>query len=391
MPNDAGVRGPSMADVAARMNPDAFKQNLMADIVQQFNTLQAQGAMGNAQPLPSISPVQTQSPLQPAPQPSSYQAATPPAPPQAPYQAPAAPQGEPVGQPSEQLIHGKYKTMPEADRGVSNLLQYASALADRNRTLEAQFAQMQAAPAYPMQYAQPTPLVPGSSPGALPRVNPALRTPLQPVDWAASGAVKQVADAYGVEPGPLADLARTIQEQTIAATQQTLQAELAPLYAQTQAQYAQAQAEAVMRQRSPEAFQYGQEMNIFMQADPVVKNTFDSLTGIGNYLGAMEYVWSTFKNHVAVAAQQNLQSQALDADVIRLAQRAQAGMSPSQPGTPSHAIDPNARGADPQMLEDLAARARAGDHTAKQQYIAATFGEALKRDPLFNVTFGPRQ
>jgi hypothetical protein len=377
-----------MADVAARMDPAAFKQNLMADIVQQFNTLQAQGAMGNAQPLQPIYPAGVQP--QAAPQSYPYQAATSPAIPQPPYQAPAAPQGEPVGQPFEQLIHGKYKTMQDADRGVSNLLQYASALADRNRTLETQFQQMQA-PAYPMPPTLTTPLVPGSSPGALSRVNPAARTPLQPVDWAASGAVKQVADAYGMEPGPLADLARTIQEQTIAATQQAVQAELAPLYAQTQAQYAQAQAEAAMRQRSPDAFKYAQEMNIFMQADPVVKSTFDSLAGIGNYLGAMEYVWSTFRNHVAVAAQQNLQSQALDADAIRLAQRAQAGMSPSQPGTPSHAIDPNARGLDPQVLEDLSARARAGDHTAKQQYIAATFGEALKRDPLFNVTFGQRQ
>ncbi len=379
---------PSPMEVAATMNKRQAHQNIVADITQQFNELAAQGQMGaGTQPLPMPGQPVQQMQAPPAPPPPSqpqYQpAVTPPAPPQTP-QAPPAMQ-EPVDQTSG-LIHGKYKTMPDADKGYFNLLNYATAAVDRARALEAQLAQVQAPSAYPTHYGPPQPLVPGSPPGTAPRVNPVERYPAAPVvDWSQSGTVKQVASSMGLEDSaPLAQFANEIAIQAAAAARQAAQAEFAPIKAQQDA-------ESAMRQQHPDAFNYVGEMQVFLQSDPTVAQEFNQLLQQGQPLSAMKYVWAEFRANAYTQAQNNLQTQAADATLQRNAAMAHAGMSPSQPGTPVQAADPRITGSNPEVVAELAKQKLAGNYQAGQAFTAATFGEMLKNDPLYEATFGPRR
>lgn len=274
--------------------------------------------------------------------------------------------------------------MSAADQGYSNLLQYASAAMDRVSALEAELTRLQTVAA-PQPWSPTPPLVPGNSPGAAPRVNPAERYPLPSVDWTQNGTVKQVASSMGLEDSaPLAQFAREIAEQSAAAARQAAAAEYAPIRAQQEAELA-------MRRDAPEAFNYAGEMQVFLQSTPSVAQEFTNLMQGGNYLSALKYAWAEFRAQAQVAAHQNLQTQAADATVQRNAAMAHAGMSPSQPGTPVQAADPSVAGVDPAVVAELARRKLGGDYQAGQAFTHATIGELLKKDPLYEATFGPRR
>lgn len=275
-------------------------------------------------------------------------------------------QGNVTGASNTPRYANKFDTAEDMEQGYYQLLNFASEL---NRQLHTQQP-----PIMQMPENTPTPLmIPGSSPGSEPRVNPGARTP---VDWKSNGAVVKFADKSAMPADDVAEFAQSIADTAISGVEQTVQQTLAPL----QAQIAMDAADRHMAQRYPEYTRFAPEMVLYLQsADPTVQGTFAEMMRKSLYVGASEYLWAMFRSARQTAAHGQLVAQSQLAEGTRQTARANAAVSPSSPGTPIHAALGQDLGPDPQVLSNLREGARNGDGRAAAELRRLTFGRLAEQ------------
>jgi hypothetical protein len=335
-------------------HPQELRAKVAEGIRQQINQGIESGDIVGVEPLPD--------PSQSAAPPAAPEGAPAPTPPTgSESQEPAKPEE----QPSEQVF-GKYKDMTEAEKGYWNMVTQSKVIADENTRLREQLTQ--AALSQPQVQPVQATTVPGSLPGADPRVNPVGR------DYERERAVKELSESLSIEP----HLAERLMPATPAidpnAMQETLRQIVREEVAPVQAQVQQAQAGAVIQQRHPDMVNFQPEIELFIQtADPVTQQTVKDLMGSGNYTGAMDYAILAYRQANAAQNQTQIQNQVEVDEAARTGARAAAAMPASSPGTPVHAADPDAVGPDPKYIQQLAEAARGGDRDAHTEYLRQTF------------------
>ena len=346
------IPSPSPLELAALRSSHDYRDALKADIMADKTAEMQREAVQNGQIL--LQPVQQSQ------QPQT--AVTPPA--GQPGPTPEQTQGNVEQAPNTRLYANKFETPEKMEEGYYQLLNFASQLNRQLNAAQPHVPEMVDTPQFPQ-------MIPGSSPGAAPRVNPGARTP---VDWKSNGAVVKLADKLAAQPEDLSEFAQAVTDHALQSVDQRVQQELAPL----QTQMAMDAADRLMSQRYPEYTRFAPEMVMYLQiADPIVQGTFRDLLSRGAYVAASEYAWTMFQRQTQTLAHGQIVAESQIAEGNRQTARANAAVSPSSPGTPIHAAIGRDLGPDPQTLDNLRERARAGDQYAAIQLRRETFGRLM--------------
>lgn len=280
---------------------------------------------------------------------------------------------EPGKTDKEPQYAGKYKTVPELEKGYAEILGYSSTLSKENKQMREQLARF--TQGQPLPGTVQGPQVPGSSPGTAQGVYPPQRSH---VDWRKDDAVTRLAENSGIDPTYIADFAEKIASKVIETAEEAaaarVQAQIAPFQAQ-------AEAEAYMRTKHPEAYNFIPEIQAFAEANQDVSETIGVLMQAGRHKQAMEYAWTQFRAAALAGAQTEMKANAKVAEAGTKTAKAAAAMPASSPGTPIHAVNPD--GPDPKLLEELKERAKKGDYDAQKAYRRLTVTNVLMQDPNF--------
>lgn len=282
--------------------------------------------------------------------------------PTAPEPETPAEEGEP--QPLQELIDpesgmylGKYKTPAEMSRGLGEFYKYASQLKTENENLKRQATQVPYGTTPQVDNGAAT-TVPGGSPGARERVNPATSTN---IDWLANDAVVKASENLAVDPTVLARFAEAVHARAADEVDARVQATLAPL--QTQAA-----ADAQIKMQYPEFENHKQEMLAFAQTNQIVGQGVQAQFDAGLPYQAMETLWLKYRENLQLQTQETMRGNQVVTEEQRQATRAAAGSPATATGTPVHAAAKDDEFPSREEYEALSSRARAGDHEAKRQY-----------------------
>lgn len=302
-------------------------------------------APGSVIPAPAPAPASAPAPLPvAAPAPAAPVAAPAPPPPAGPTPAGPPPAALPAG--LEDLIgpNGKYRTVEDFRKGYWNLNNTLSSTADELSALRSRAA---TAPGPTPRDDSPPAYLPGSTPGAAPRVNPAAQ---QPLDWTKNAAVVKVSEESGVPVEAIAQLAATIAATTTEQIAPAVDAKLAPMTAMTDA-------EAEMNRLYPNAKHHVQDVANFVKLTPSVQNTMARLLKAGDYFGAMEYGYTMYTVRTGIQTEAGMQADAATAEAARVAAQA-AGGQPTSSNTGVHAALPDPNAPITQEMKDRAVELR---------------------------------
>lgn len=227
--------------------------------------------------------------------------------------------------------NGKYRTVEDFKKGYWHLNNTLSSATDQLSVLRNLVGDGSDG-STPRADAQPA-TIPGSTPGARPRVNPLAAQPI--VDWTKNSAVQKVSEESGVPVEALGALASEIARQGA----ETFEARIAPMAAQSLVN----DASVLMDQTYPNAKKHLQEVKNFITVNPNVGRTVADLLKAGNYFGAMEYGYTMYTVAAGIQTEDKLRADAAVAETARVDARANAGQ-PTSPNTGVHAAipDPNA-------------------------------------------------
>jgi hypothetical protein len=337
------------------MDPNEFRNQLAKNVNKQMNEMIASGEI-QGDPIPVEIPTPVTAELEATPPEAKAK------------EAPTAPEKkEETETDTERLVFGKYKSEQEAEKGYYEMVNRFSPVLEENKRLKEQILSL-AGMGQPQPANGAGPLVPGSSPGAAPRVNPVARGN---VDWRHDDAVAKLAESLSVEPDQIAQLAEKLLERATETAQDVVAERFAPIQAQ-------AEAEAYARNRYPEAYKFLPELKVFIEmADVQTQQTLQALVASNNHLAAMEYAWTKFKDQMQVNTKATMQVNAQAAEAERKVVKAAASVPSGGPGTPIHAADPNANDPDPKLLADLREKMQEGNVDATTLYRRLMVGRML--------------
>lgn len=334
----------SPADYRAAMAQTVLKQMASSgDVGTRENALEAMRLRG-IDPSTGASTAAPPPAPAPAPAPAAPAPATTPAPSPSPAPQPPAPTASPLADAALEglrdtngLLLGKYRTADELRRGYFNAVNALSKTTDELVTLRNQ----------PVTAAPQPALLPGSAPGAPPRVNPTTRG--FDTTKVVEELVRSSEESGTIDP---ALLVRTIDEITLARAQEVLDARLRPMEAM-------AEAETYMRTTYPESANHAVEVANFVKTNPQVGATFRAMMESGQTTAAFEYAWQMYAVDAGLGTERKMVANSQIAEEERQQARAAAGFG-SSPNTGVHsAPGPSDRpltAEEVRVLNDIAAQ-----------------------------------
>jgi hypothetical protein len=251
-------------------------------------------------------------------------------------------------------IFGKYKTMAEAEQGYSHLLQLAREAQNERDQYKERLAQPQQSPPPPVAQTPTSKAHPST-------------------DFLNQDAVVKLAEDLGVEPRRFAEFAQTLYTQATQAAEaradQRVDERLTPVINQAQAQ-------TQFYSQHPEAQGLQAEIDAYVGGLPEdEKDVIRAMGANGQIKQALNYVYKGFQLQRQTTAQADMKDKSQATEGKRVSQRAAAALPQSSPGTPIHAASDDTP--DPQMMAELAERARANDADAQLVLRRLTFGRHL--------------
>jgi len=249
----------------------------------------------------------------------------------------------------------QYKTLEEAGKGYSHLLQLAREAQNERDQLKERLAQMQQGSPPPAPAQTPTP-----------KAHPS-------ADFLNQDAVVKLAEDLGVEPRRFAEFAQTLYSQATQAAEARADARvderLTPVINQAQAQ-------TQFYSQHPEAQGLQAEIDAYVGGLPEdEKDVIRAMGANGQIKQALNYVYKGFQLQRQTTAQADMKDKSQATEGKRVSQRAAAALPQSSPGTPIHAASDDTP--DPKMMAELSERARANDPVAQQVLRRLTFGRHL--------------
>ena len=264
---------------------------------------------------------------------------------------------------------GKYASPEAMEKGYLNAEKHLETLTRENRAFREQEARRQG---------QTDP-----SKVQTPQANTEpVATPPAPVDWLNNPAVKKFSESTGSDPSIAAELMQGAFEAAVSASVEqatkAAQEAVAPIYAR-------GEADTYMQQNHPDAFKFTPEIAAYMEtADPVVQATFRNEVAAKNYAGASKLAWLAYQQDSGLTTQRQMKAEAGESAETQAAQKADAGVTGTSPGTTPHTARRADDGPTQTEILELAAQARtSGDAKDATAYREATVGDMLKRDPAF--------
>jgi len=248
----------------------------------------------------------------------------------------------------------QYKTLEEAGKGYSHLLQLAREAQNERDQYKERLAQPQQSPPLP---AAQTPTS---------KAHPS-------TDFLNQDAVVKLAEDLGVEPRRFAEFAQTLYTEALHAAESRADARvderLTPVINQAQAQ-------TQFYAMHPEAQGLQAEIDAYVGGLPEDdKDVIRAMGANGQIKQALNYVYKGFQLQRQTTAQADMKDKSQATEGKRVSQRAAAALPQSSPGTPIHAASDDTP--DPKMMADLSERARAGDGEAQLVLRRLTFGRHL--------------